>query len=206
MEEKTSALHPNKLGLQEYLSLGYIYLILLGLVGDVVYYKFLGINILSYSTISDVLMAPINTLVYDFRVLVLVTLTIALGYFFYTRLAPAFHFKIREKDWYKKSVLDMEQTDRHFLEARAGKRPDVLLIFLPLLFVGLKIGSGSSTRERIAKGDTKASHTVVFNDNTSKNIKIIGQNSSYIFYLLEAQKDILITPISGNVKEIRILQ
>lgn len=45
MKEETAPLKTNDYGLQEYLSLGYIYLVILGILTDVIYYKFLGIHI-----------------------------------------------------------------------------------------------------------------------------------------------------------------
>lgn len=184
MQEKTTATRTEKYGIQEYLSLGYIYLIILGIVGDVIYYKFLGINILNYSGISDVLMAPINTLVYDIRVLLLMVAALAVGYFVYNKMilknGPA--------------------------ESGGNKKIETVLIFLPLLLAGLKIGSGASTKGRMERGELKMNHVIIFNDNVSKNVRIIGQNSSYIFYLPEGQKKISILPISGNVKEIKMLK
>lgn len=186
MTEKT-----NTYGVQEYLSLGYIYLILLGMVGDVIFYKFLGINILNYAGISDILMAPINTLLNDFRVLLLVAGALAMGYFLYKKILKSAGNKTQQ------GIADPTSNVKGNLT--------VLLVFLTLMFAGLKIGAGSALKERIEKGETKSSHLITFSDNVARRVKIIGQNSGYLFYLPEGEKEILITPISGNIKEIKIL-
>lgn len=87
-----------KLSIQEYLSLGYIYLVVLGIISDVIYYKFFGIDILNYSTILDVLITPINIMAHDLKVPVLFIITIGLGYYLIVVVSPRFHFKYREKN------------------------------------------------------------------------------------------------------------
>jgi len=47
------------LKIQDYFSLGYVYLLILGIFKDVIYYGFLGINILEYASVADVLLSPI---------------------------------------------------------------------------------------------------------------------------------------------------
>jgi len=90
MNEKFSKAQSNSYTVQEYLSLGYRYLILLGIIGDVIYFKFLTINILSYSAVSDVLMPTVNTLFQDFRVLLMVIFMIGMVHLLYVHLIPHF--------------------------------------------------------------------------------------------------------------------
>ncbi len=199
-KEITAKLH--SYGLQEYLSLGYIYLIVLGIVDDVIYYKFLGINILNYSAISDVLMSPVNTLFYDVRVLGLLIVAISLTYLFYFKALPAFHYKNREKQWYRKTVRDVDKMDAKYADLVKNKQVTVMLAFISCIFLGLRIGNGHKTKERLQKGEAKAGHTILFGDNTTKRVRILGQNSAYLFYVIEGQKKVITMPISGNVKEI----
>ncbi|WP_428664065.1 hypothetical protein [Runella sp.] len=199
-KEITNKLH--SYGLQEYLSLGYIYLIILGIVDDVIYYKFLGINILNYSAISDVLMSPVNTLLYDVRVLVLVLIAVWITYLLYFKAFPHFHHSSREKAWYKKMVKDVEKVDEKYRDFQENKKIPFMLVFIACVFLGLRVGNGHKTKQSIEKGNHKASHTILFNDNVTKRVRILGQNSAYIFYLVEGQKRVITMPISGNVKEI----
>jgi uncharacterized membrane protein len=50
------------LGFQEYLSIGYLYLVILGVVSESIFYKMLGINILYFASLSDILTAPLTLL------------------------------------------------------------------------------------------------------------------------------------------------
>jgi hypothetical protein len=38
-----------------------------------------------------------------------------------------------------------------------------------------------------------------------KRVKLIGQNSGYVIFVVEGQKDLSIVPISGNIKEIKLV-
>lgn len=205
MKEETAPLKTNDYGLQEYLSLGYIYLVILGILTDVIYYKFLGINILNYSGVSDVLMSPVNTLVYDLRILVATILAIGFVYLVYFVVLPALHDRNKDKNWYQKVVRDTEQADRK-LSGMKNKKIELVLTFLTFMFLGVKIGMGAATQKRIARGDIKVSHTLIFNEDIQKQVKVVGQNSAYIFYIAEGQKEISIVPISGNIKEIRTIR
>ena len=40
----------SKYGIQDYLSIGYVFLLVLGVLHETIYYKFLGVNILEYSS------------------------------------------------------------------------------------------------------------------------------------------------------------
>lgn len=206
MEENTNTASKYSYGLQEYLSLGYIYLIVLGIISDVIYYKFLGINILNYAAISDILLTPVNTLVNDLLVLVFVVFAVGLTYLWVFIGLPAVHKKFRDRSWYRKIVPDIEKADKKFLELNAKKRLEFILVFFPAMFIGLKIGSGSAIQKRIENGSIKVSHQITFSDDVVKSVRVIGQNSSYIFYLPEGQKEISITPIGGNIKEIKMIK
>jgi hypothetical protein len=48
--------------LQTYLPLGYLYLVILGIIKESIHFFQLGINILKYSTLMDVLLSPIADL------------------------------------------------------------------------------------------------------------------------------------------------
>ena len=190
-----------KLSLQEYLSLGYIYLVVLGIFSDVIYYKFLGIDILNYSTILDVLITPINIMVHDLRVPFYFLLTAAVAYFYFTIFLPKFHFKFRDKKWYKR-LNNVEKLDKKYSNPK-DKKGLLLVPFLVLsMFLGFGMGRGSKMKSRIKEGDIKASHKITFEDKESVQVKIIGQNNSFIFYVKENEKEVSISPITQNIKEI----
>ena len=202
MEESSTELPQHQYNLQEYLSLGYVYLIILGIIDEVIYYNFLGVDILNYSSISDILIAPINTLLSDIRVFIAVIIIMLLAYLFYFKLMPALHKKGKGQGWYQKIVKDMDKADAKF--AAMQKRIMLfMLVYLSCLFLGIRIGYGYKTKDRIEKGDFRLNHTLVLSDNSSKQVRIIGQNSLYVFYVTKEQKEVAIMPISGNIKEIK---
>ena len=191
-----------KYGLQEYLSLGYVYLIILGIISDVIYFYFFDINILKYSAISDILISPISFLAKDIRILIAVILIIVLGYFMMFVRLPALHLKYRQKGWYGK-IQNVEQLDKTYEEfKKTDKKISFLAVFLVSVFLGMGIGSGIGLRKRIENGTAKATHAVTFEDKTPQPVRIVGQNSGFLFYLKEGQKDVSISPI-GQVKEIQ---
>ena len=202
MEASSTELPKSQYNLQEYLSLGYVYLIILGIIDEVIYYNFLGVDILNYSSISDILIAPINTLLSDIRVFIAVIIFMLLAYLFYFKLMPALHKKGKDQSWYRKMVKDMDKADAKF--AAMQKRIMLfMLLYLSCLFLGIRIGYGYKTKNRIDKGDFKLNYTLMLNDNSSKQVRIIGQNSLYVFYVTKEQREVAIIPISGNIKEIR---
>lgn len=203
LSEPASAANTHQYGLQEYLSLGYIYLIILGIISDVIYFHYFGINILKYAAISDILISPISILVRDVRVLIAVVVFIGLGYFLMFKAFPYYHLKNRQKGWYRK-IQNVDKWDKYYsdIDANNNKKIGSLLFFLVSMFLGMGIGSGTAISKRIEKGDIKSDHTIMLGDNESKRIKMIGQNSGYLFYVTEGQKEVTITPM-GQVKEIQ---
>lgn len=192
----------NNLKIQEYLSLGYIYLVVLGIVSDAIYFKFLGVDILNYATILDVLITPINIIVHDVKVLFYFTLTAVIGYYIVTKVSPGFHFKFRGKKWYKK-LYNVEKLDQKY--SKTGNYNGILLIALLVLalFLGFGVGRGSKMKSRITNGNITPTHKIIFNDGDLKELKIVGQNSSYVFYVGQHDKEIVISPIVQNIKEIK---
>ena len=193
-----------KLSIQEYLSLGYIYLIFIGMISDVVYFKFLGINILSYSTILDVILTPINIVTDSKKGLFALIILLILAYYL-VKFPYRFHLKYREKNWYKKLYRNnIEKMDKSYAVLN-GKAQGVTMyaLFVAAFFFGTGLGKGPKLRSKIEKGEIELSHIIKFSDNELTRVKIVGQNSSYLFYLLENEKKISVSPIAQNIKEIR---
>ena len=93
-------------------------------------------------------------------------------------------------------------------EARGGVQKGKLLflgLYLSCLFLGLRIGFGYKMKDRIEKGDFKLTHVLTMSDNSAKKVRVIGQNSLYVFFVTKEKRDISIIPISGNIKEIQHL-
>lgn len=193
-----------KLSIQEYLSLGYIYLVVLGIFSDVIYFKFLGVDILNYSTILDVLISPINIIVHDIRVFGAFTLIITTAYIMFGLLGPKFHFKYREKKWYGK-LYNVEKMDKKYADAKENSLVPLVAILVLSMFVGFGIGRGTKMNSKLEKGELESSHQIIFNDKDLGQVRILGQNSGYVFYVKEKEKVISISPIVQNIKEIKKL-
>ena len=202
-EQKAEHHKTSPYSLQEYLSLGYIYLIILGIISDVIYFNFFDINILKYAAISDILISPVSILVKDMLVLIFVIITVVAGYFLMFKVVPSFHAKHRQKKWYAK-FQNVDKLDKYYsdMESDNSKKVGILLVFLVSLFLGMGLGSGRALQQRIENGTVKATHSVTFEDMAPQSVRIIGQNSGYVFYLKEGEKVVTITPM-GQVKEIR---
>lgn len=194
-----------KLSIQEYLSLGYIYLILLGLSVEVIYYKFLGINILNYSSILDVLISPINILTRNAKLFFFIVIFLIVFTFFMLKTVPKVHVWFKKMSWYHK-MYDMEKLDAKYLKETEVE--DVIHVFALMLFsmfLGLSLGTAGKVKKDIDNNTFKITHSVTFQNGEKKKVKIIGQNSSYMFYLEKGDKEVAASPIEQNVVTIRRL-
>ncbi len=191
--------------IQEYLSLGYIYLIVLGLTTEVIYYNFLGINILNYASILDVLISPINILTRNAKSFIF--LVVFLGALTYSmiHLIPKLHQWQKRFAWYRK-MYDMDKYDAIYAKKTDFDSVVRLVAFLLFsMFIGLSLGSAGKVRERIANNTFELTHQLVFQDGTQKSVKVIGQNSTFIFYVEKGDKEVTASPIFANVKLIQKL-
>ncbi|WP_375562634.1 hypothetical protein ACE193_08860 [Bernardetia sp. OM2101] len=134
-----------KLTLQEYLSLGYIYLILLGIISDVIYFRFLGVDILNY---SDILLSPVNILTQSWLLSFIFIGIIIFAYFYITKFLPKFHQKYRLKKWYNLTG-NVEKSDRMISSTKENKGIPFILFCVFCMFIGLGVGRGNKISKRI---------------------------------------------------------
>ncbi len=191
-----------KLTLQEYLSLGYIYLIVLGIISDVIYFRFLGVDILNYSAISDILLSPVNILTQSWLLSVFFIGVIIFSYFYITVFLPKFHQKYRLKKWYNLTG-NIEKADKRIDSIKENKGIPFVLFFIFCMFIGMGIGRGTKINKRIQTQDIKTNYTITFANDVTKEVYVVGQNSSYLFYVLEGEKEISVTSINPNIKVIK---
>ena len=180
--------------LQDYLSIGYLFLIVCGLVKDIIYYNFLDINIIKYSSVIDILLSPIAFVA-----------TNKVGPFFILLLMPLVYWvnsnmlKIHEfwkrKGWYSKKT-DIVKLDKLYSKPASG---DGFLILLAILifsfFLGSSIGRGPKILEKIKDKTQEADHRIVFSDNETVMVRILGQNSQFIFYVQPKSDKVIIAPL-----------
>lgn len=181
--------------IQEFLSLGYVYLLVLGIFKDVIYYWLNGINIFSYSSVMDVLLSPLafiaETPIFTLAIVLLVLIFL-------------FSKKRKEKADEFQSLSTEEKKIKSYNEWK--NFCFILALGLTGFFFGTGIGGGASEARKIKNKTIKFEHQIDFNDGDSKRIHLIGQNSNFVFYKEQYEEAVSISPISGNIKKIRILK
>ena len=74
------------------------------------------------------------------------------------------------------------------------------------LFISMRVGMGVGMKEKFTTKEIIPNYTLVFKDNTRLDVRKIGQNSAYFFYFIPGEKVITATPISDNLKQIKVLE
>jgi hypothetical protein len=196
----------DKLGLQDYFYIGYLYLIILGIVSDAIFYGIFGVSYLNYTTILDALISPISLLTNNWFLSLALLIMFGLLYFHTTKLAPWMYQKLRVKEWYKK-IYNVEKRDKRYAELKKTKNllPGMMLLFF-LLFVSMRTGMGLGMKHKYNSKEIIPNYTLVFKDNTRLDVRKVGQNSAYFFYFIPGEKVITATPIADNLKQIKVLK
>ena len=190
-------------GLQKFISFGYVFLIALGVLKESVCYYQLGINILKYSALTDILVSPIADLTSNPIIFTTGIVMLVISYAF-----PAFLAKRSDKKWVqkiagldKKEVLTSEEVGKHF--------NDMFVVFTSVMlmsfFIGRGLGDGKRVVEKIQENKITYDHRLYFNNGGSEAVYLIGTNSIYYFYIDKTSKNIKITPI-GTVKTLEIIE
>ncbi|WP_299134893.1 hypothetical protein [uncultured Tenacibaculum sp.] len=191
----------NKLSFQEHLSLGYLFLVVLGLVSEAIFYGFLDINYLEYVSILDALFSPISLLINN-KLLFGVFIFFMLLTFFWIVRFPKIHKKNKDKKWYRK----LYKEDANKKGIKVSKKSGfvfVVLYFLFALLLGFRLGAGINYKKKLTNIKFKSDCLLIFKDNSKLKVKKIGQNSAYIFYVEEKDSVVTATPILDNIKQIK---
>ncbi len=193
------------IGIQEILSLGYIYLLILGIISETIYYRFFEINILKHSSILDVLLSPIALLTSNWMLPVLLVVILLIVYVYNKFIGIWLHNKYKSKDWYQKN-FNVEKLDKAYKRGHSSAGM-VFLIFLMTfsMLIGFGIGSGNKRSDKMKKGTLKPNKMFVFQNGDSIRVRVIGQNSLYYFYVVENERDLTISPVSQNILKIKLL-
>lgn len=190
--------------LQDYLSLGYLYLLILGVIVDSIRYGFLGVNIINYSSVLDVLLSPIAHLTSDIKSLsaVIVGGLIAVGL---TYGSKWYYDKNKDNESFRKrkNFKSQEKMYEDFQPLRQISFYMALFIFG--VFVGFGIGGGVKLSKDLKAGALEMDTQLTFTNDDTLNVKVIGHNSQYFFYAEEGATQVTIMPIQGNIKKIKNL-
>lgn len=184
---------------QDYLSFGYIYLLLLGIVSDSIYYGMVGINVISYSTILDVLLSPIVRLTDNIVLPAIIIVLPVIGYF-YVKLIVFLEKRKHEK--MKKNDNSSQKIKLQQLSMRTVWFAFTCLIIFTT-FMGYGVGGGSKQREYLETGEFKTNKVLEFQDGRTEAVRVIGNNSEYVFYLEVGKDTVSVSPIKDNIRVIR---
>lgn len=190
--------------IQNLLPIGYLYLVLMGILKESLLYYQLGINILKYSTIMDILISPIADLTANPILLGPAIILFFLLPFLITRFLSAKSNKlwVQKISGLKKGTqeLSAEQVKNHFSK--------LLFLFITIsllsFFLGIGIGKGHAISKKIKTNRLEFHDKINFNSGESENVYIIGSNSVYYFYLTKGTQTIKITPV-GTIKNIELI-
>lgn len=193
------------IAVQDYLSIGYVFLLILGVFHETIYYKFLGINILEYSSVLDVLISPISVMTGNLYLGLAVLVCMGVG-IAYAKLLPIYYKWLGKKKKYQIGKKK-DKLEKATQKIKSKNFAVVLIaIYVFSMFISLGVGRGGKTLERINEDTIKHTHELVFEDGEQQKIKLLGKNSLYVFYITEGKGAVSISPIDGNIKVIKKLK
>lgn len=192
--------------LQTFLPLGYLYLIILGILRDGVFFYMLGINFLKYSSIMDILISPISELTSQPIILLTVTFMITGFFFYYNFLANNSHKKwVRDSMVAKKYLKKNPGSSDLDLKVHIKKQVYFAIAFMiSAFFLGGGVGTGLNVKDRITNNKLKIKHRITDDSGNQKDIYLIDSNSAYFFYIEKGSKTITIVPV-GSIKKIELI-
>lgn len=192
--------------LQTLLPLGYLYLIILGILRDGVFFYMLGVNFLKYSSIMDILISPLAELTSQ-PVILATVIVLVLGIILYNN----FLARNSHKTWVQKSMLyrsfyrkNPKATEQD-LKLHIKKQVYFSVAFMiASFFLGGGVGTGINVKDRITNDNLRIKHRITDDSGNQKNIYLIDSNSTYFFYVEKGSKIVTIVPVS-SIKKIELI-
>jgi hypothetical protein len=184
------------------LPLGYLYLIIVGILKESLFFYQLGINILKYTNIMDVLISPIATMFSHPIIFIAI-----LSFFTFCFYLPSILIKKGHIKWVQK-VFELKKTSADLPESELKNYYMTIAIrFLAVGLLSIYLGYGSAegylTAKRIKNFDLKYHHKLNFNTGESEEVCLLETNSLYCFYVTKNESNIKIAPLN-TVKYIEI--
>ena len=185
--------------LQSYLPLGYLYLVILGIIKETVHFYQLGINILKYSTLMDILIGPIADLMsHPLIVIGFLSLLLA-GY----QLMKRIFNKGSEK--YFHAFFGKNKPREEFTNQDFNRKIIEFFAFLMAsFFLGIGLGEGRMVAEKSKKNVLKYNYKLNYNTGEAEEVYLVDNNSVYYFYFSKGDKHLKIAPIS-TIKNLEII-
>jgi hypothetical protein len=189
---------------QKFLPFGYLFLVLIGILKESVFYYQIGLNILKYSTIMDILISPIADLTSEPIILIALIIFIIILFSLMKILS-----KNGNRKWVKKLMNSKTETINitdEEIQNYFGKSFIIILsIGLLSFFLGIGIGNGVKVSKKILKNKLEYTNKITFNSGETKDIYLIGSNSVNYFYTEKGNKNVIISPV-GAVKSLEIIK
>ncbi|MDT0558782.1 hypothetical protein RM697_08990 [Ichthyenterobacterium sp. W332] len=203
MEEKTK--NTNSPSIQEILSIGYIYILILGIIHNAIYFNLIDVNYLEYASVLDVLISPVSVITSNMKSLLAFIFIIVLA-ILYTKVIVPLVVKWRRKN--PKYQEGKKLKSINTLESMAKSNYalfTMMALFIFGYFIGFGIGHGGKIKDSIANDTIEHNIKVEYINGETKDVKLIGKNSLNIFYIQKGDKTVSISPIEGNVMKIQKL-
>lgn len=187
--------------IQNLLPLGYLFLVILGIVKESLFYYQIGINIVKYSSIMDILISPIAAITSH----PIFFITILLLFVFCFKL-PQILLKNEEKKWVHKlfgsKYIKPEYNKNEISEnKRVDYYNNVAIeffgIFLISIFLGYGFADGRYISQKIKNNKIDYNYKLNYTNDESENVYIIGSNTAYYFYLSEGDPIVKIAPVAS---------
>lgn len=186
--------------LQTYLPLGYLYLVILGIIKESIHFFQLGINILKYSTLMDVLLSPIADLMSHPLIFVLFVLFIGSYYGFLKYVYNSKNEKLFQ-NFMGKNKRKEDFTIHDFYQ----KVVSIMIFTMASFFVGIGFAEGRFEANKAMDNDLKYNYKLNYNSGESEVVHLVDNNSVYYFYFSKGNKNIKIAPV-GTVKNLEIIK
>jgi hypothetical protein len=179
--------------IQDYITIGYLYLVLIGVINIAIYYSSFNINIFDYIAISDILLAPINMLFLDYMntlmILIIIGIISYLSKFLFLGINKLF-------ENYSNKINKPIPTIVY--------RPEIMFILLfSYIFLVMSINMTNRVNTKVKNMTYKLNTTLTFSDNSQKDVYVIAITSVYLFYVEKGEDMVTIVPIGGNVKSMK---
>jgi hypothetical protein len=190
--------------LQSFLPFGYLFLVVLGILKESVFYYQIGINILRYSSLMDILLSPIVDLT-SHPVFLVAFCALLFSLYFTVYLLPTRNYK---RQWVKRLTSSRgSSTDLSANEVKS-KFANLLVLTLAIclfsFFLGIGLGNGIKVSKNILSKNLTSNCYLTFNSDETKEIYLIGSNSVDVFYTEKGNKNIKISPV-GSIKTLEVL-
>ena len=174
---------------QAYITLGYLTVVIIGMMFDYDYYKRFNINIFEYADVLDFLLAPVKS--------------ITLMLFAFTTVIVVLIFFRLDKLWLAKFPKTYKRFNFGMDKAASDKYRPYLFTFALFAYFLLASGVYGKKMYNEFQGETDLIEVIFESDQRVIKGKLIGKNTDYIF-LETITKVIKAIPVASDVQEIII--